>query len=159
MAKVKIKDLVEELLATFLDENGMELYNVEYVKEAKDWFLRIYIDKQEGSDEEYISTDDCEKVSRFLSEKLDECDPIEQNYYLEVSSPGMDRVLLKEKDFKRFAGRQVEVNLYQAIDGKKLIEGELVGIIEDNLVIVDEKTNQIEIPMSKVAKAKLAVIF
>lgn len=159
MAKVKIKDLVEELLNPFLNENGLELYNVEFVKEAKEWFLRVYIDKVEGSEEEYISTDDCELVSRFLSEKLDESDPIEQNYYLEISSPGMDRVLLKEKDFIRYAGKQVEVNLYQAIDGKKMLTGELVGMIDENLVIIDEKINRKEIPMSKVAKTKLAVIF
>ena len=159
MAKVKIKDLVEEILNPFLNENSLELYNVEFVKEAKEWFLRVYIDKVEGSEEEYISTDDCELVSRFLSEKLDESDPIEQNYYLEISSPGMDRVLLKEKDFIRYAGKQVEVNLYQAIDGKKMLTGELVGIIDENLVIIDEKINRKEIPMSKVAKTKLAVIF
>ena len=69
MAKVKVKDLVEELVMPFLEENGMELYNVEFVKEAKDWFLRIYIDKQESPEETFISTDDCELVSRFLSEK------------------------------------------------------------------------------------------
>lgn len=159
MAKIKIKDLVEELLNSFLNENGLELYNVEYVKEAKDWFLRVYIDKIEGFEEEYISIDDCEKVSRFLSEKLDESNPIEQNYYLEVSSPGMDRVLLKEKDFIRYAGKQVDINLYQGINGKKMITGELVGKIDENIAIIDEKSNHIEIPMSKVAKVKLTVIF
>ncbi|QHI73236.1 ribosome maturation factor RimP [Aminipila terrae] len=159
MAKVKIKDLVEEILNSFLMENNLELYNVEFVKEAKDWFLRVYIDKVQGTEEQYISTDDCEKVSRFLSEKLDETDPIEQNYYLEVSSPGMDRELIKEKDFIRYAGKQVDVNLYQAVDGKKKFTGELVGVVDDNLVIIDEKTKRIEIPVTKVAKTKLAVIF
>lgn len=159
MAKVKIKDLVEQILNPFLDENGLELYNIEFVKEAKDWFLRVFIDKTEESEEEYVNTDDCEKVSRFLSQKLDESDPIEQNYYLEVSSPGMDRTLFKEKDFIRYAGKQVDVNLYQSIEGKKLITGELVGIIENNLVIIDEQSKRIEIPINKVAKTKLAVIF
>lgn len=159
MAKVRIKDLVEDIINPFLSENGLELYNVEFMKEAKDWFLRVYIDKEEGSEEEYVSTDDCEKVSRFLSGKLDESDPIEQNYYLEVSSPGMDRTLIKEKDFIRYAGKQVDVNLYQAIDGKKAFTGELVGISNENLVIIDENKKEIEIPMSKVAKTKLAVIF
>lgn len=159
MAKVRIKDLVEDILNPFLSENGLELYNVEFMKEAKDWFLRVYIDKEEGSEEEYVSTDDCEKVSRFLSGKLDESDPIEQNYYLEVSSPGMDRTLIKEKDFVRYAGKQVDVNLYQAIDGKKAFTVELVGIRNENLVIIDENKKEIEIPMSKVAKTKLAVIF
>ncbi|QIB69040.1 ribosome maturation factor RimP [Aminipila butyrica] len=159
MAKVKIKDLVEDLLASFLAENGLELYNVEFIKEAKDWFLRVYIDKAETAGEEYISTDDCEMVSRFLSEKLDENDPIEQNYYLEVSSPGMDRELFRERDYQRYAGSQVEVSLYQALNGKKKLEGQLVGIQEDTLILTDEKNQQIEIPVSKVAKTRLAVIF
>lgn len=159
MAKIKIKDLVEELLNLFLDENDLELYNVEYVKEAKDWFLRVYIDKKEDFEEEYISIDDCEKVSRFLSEKLDESNPIEQNYYLEVSSPGMDRVLLKDKDFVRYAGKQVDINLYQGINGNKMLTGELVEKTDENIAIIDEKSNRIEIPMSKVAKVKLTVIF
>ncbi|MBR1993470.1 MAG: ribosome maturation factor RimP, partial [Firmicutes bacterium] len=74
------------MMADFLAAEGYELYNIEFVKEGKDWFLRVYVDMASG--EGYIGTEDCEKVSRFLSEKLDEEDPIEQNYYLEVSSPG-----------------------------------------------------------------------
>ena len=93
-AKVKVTDLVEEIAAPFLEENGLELYHTEFLKEGRDWFLRVYIDKKEGQEEEYVSTDDCEKVSRFLSDELDRIDPIEQNYYLEVSSPGLDRELL-----------------------------------------------------------------
>ena len=93
MAKKKIKDIVAEELEDFLKENGYELYNVEFVKEGKDWFLRVYIDKVPAADapeeENYISTDDCETISRYLSERLDETDPIPQNYYLEVSSPGL----------------------------------------------------------------------
>ena len=86
MAKIRIKELVAEELAGFLGENGLELYNVEFIKEGKDWFLRVYIDRTDDSSGG-ISTDDCEKVSRYLSARLDELDPIEQNYYLEVSSP------------------------------------------------------------------------
>src|SRR5665647_1827241 len=82
MAKKKIKDIIAELLEGFLEENGYELYNVEFVKEVKDWFLRVYLDKLPvGGEEQYISIEDCEKVSRYLSEKMDEIDPIEQNYY------------------------------------------------------------------------------
>ena len=158
MAKVKIKELVTDLLARFLEENEYELYNVEFVKEGKDWFLRIYIDRTDDS-EGGIGTDDCEKVSRYLSEKLDETDPIEQNYYLEVSSPGMDRALLKESDYVRFSGSFVDVALYQGFNGKKTYFGKLAGIQDGNLVIIDEKENKIEIPMEKVAKTKLAVIF
>jgi ribosome maturation factor RimP len=158
MAKVRIKELIADVLAEFLEKNGYELYNVEFIKEGKDWFLRVYIDRTDES-AGGISTDDCEKVSRFLSARLDELDPIEQNYYLEVSSPGMDRALLKDSDYIRYAGRFVDVTLYQGMNGKKTFFGKLVGIQEGNLVIIDEKENRIELPMEKVAKTKLAVIF
>ena len=83
MAKKKISELVKELTGDFLLENGLELYHCEFVKEGRDWFLRVYIDKHDP--DSYVSTDDCEMVSRFLSDRLDEEDPIAQNYYLEVS--------------------------------------------------------------------------
>ena len=165
MAKKKITEIVEEITADFLAENGLELYNSEFVKEGKDWFLRVYIDRQqeeetEDKEEVYVSTDDCEKVSRFLSEELDRLDPIEQNYYLEVSSPGLDRELIKERDFIRFCGRLVDISLYKAIDGKKTYQGILKGLTEDNsIVITDEKEEEIEFPREQVAKARLAVIF
>jgi ribosome maturation factor RimP len=158
MAKVKITELVAGQLAAFLEKNGYELYNVEFIKEGKDWFLRVYIDRSDDS-AGGIGTDDCEKVSKFLSARMDELDPIEQNYYLEVSSPGMDRALLKESDYARFAGRWVNVTLYQGMNGKKTFFGRLEGLQAGNLVIIDEKENRIELPMEKVAKTKLAVIF
>ena len=159
MAKIKIKDMAEDLLKDFLPENGLELYNAEFAKEGKDWFLRIYIDKQEGAEEEYVSTDDCELVSRFLSDKLDEEDPIEQNYYLEVSSPGMDRQLIEQRHYDRYRGHLVEVKLYKGIDGKKLYEGELVGLTDGILTIKDENNNEITFSMDQVAKTNLAVVF
>ena len=188
MAKKKITELIEEISAEFLAANGLELYNSEFVKEGRDWFLRVYIDKvvepaaageleetgnasvpeqepadaTEGTDSAasiYVSTDDCEKVSRFLSEELDRLDPIPQNYYLEVSSPGMDRVLLRDKDFARFAGEIVDVNLYKAMDGRKTYQGTLVGIENEKIVITDEKNNRIEFPRELVSKTRLAVIF
>ena len=166
MAKKKITEIMEEITADFLGQNELELYNSEFVKEGKDWFLRVYIDRlpKEGADgnveEEYVSTDDCESVSRFLSAELDRLDPIEQNYYLEVSSPGLDRALLKEKDFIRFCGHMVDISLYKAIDGKKAYQGTLKGLTDDNkIVITDEKGEEIEFPREQVAKARLAVIF
>lgn len=122
MAKNNIKETVEEILSEFLRLEGYELYNVQYVKEGKDWFLRVTIDKLHGENQ-YIGTEDCEKVSRYLSEKLDESDPIAQNYYLEVSSPGMDRELLKKEHFERYMGRIVDVSLYKGIDGNKVLTG------------------------------------
>lgn len=166
MAKKKITEIVEEITEDFLGQNGLELYNSEFVKEGKDWFLRVYIDKlpKEGADgkaeEEYVSTYDCECVSRFLSAELDRLDPIEQNYYLEVSSPGLDRVLIKEKDFIRFSGRMVDISLYKAVDGKKNYTGILKGLTDDNkIVITDENDETMEFPREQVAKTGLAVIF
>ena len=158
MAKKKITELVEEILSDFLKENGMELYHSEFVKEGKDWFLRVYIDK-DGGENQYVSTDDCETVSRFLSKKLDEEDPISRNYYLEVSSPGMDRILYREKDFARFTGHAVDVSLYKAVDGNKNYSGTLVGLIDGHIVITDEKENTLKFPAEQVAKTRLAVVF
>lgn len=157
MAKKKITEIIEEISAEFLAQNGLELYNSDFVKEGRDWFLRVYIDKTQEA--QYVSTDDCEKVSRFLSAELDRIDPIEQNYYLEVSSPGMDRALLKDKDFMRFAGEIVDISLYKAVDGQKAYQGRLVGIEDGKIIITDEQDNRIEFPREQVAKTKLAVIF
>ena len=186
MAKKKITDVVAELAGEYLAEGGYELYNTEFVKEGRDWFLRVYIDKAqdakadepqtEGAETQYISTEDCEKVSRFLSEKLDEADPIEQNYYLEVSSPGLDRPLLRPEHWQRYVGEEIEIRLYKAIDGIKNIQGTLesfdaetetatvrcaaplqakgkgkkAGAAEDKLY---------ELQLAEIAKANLAVLF
>ncbi|MBR6473308.1 MAG: ribosome maturation factor RimP [Firmicutes bacterium] len=110
----KVVSLVEDLIAGFLKENDLTLWDAEFTKEGRDWFLRVFIDRTDG---EYVSTDDCELVSQFLSEKLDERDPIEQNYYLEVSSPGMDRELIKPEHFMASLGKEVEVKTYVPIKG------------------------------------------
>ena len=161
MAKKKITEIAEEVLEGFLTENNYELYSIEFIKEGRDWFLRVYIDKaqDEGKEEQYNSTEDCEKISRFLSEELDKIDPIQQNYYLEVSSPGMDRALMKEEHYKRFSGRPVEIKLYQPVDGVKQIEGILEGITDGIVMVTDEKEKKWEIPLERIAKTKLAVVF
>lgn len=159
MAKVKIKDVVADLLQDYLDERGLELWNVEFVKEVKDWFLRVYIDKKSHDKEDYISIEECEDVSRHLSELLDENDPIEQNYYLEVSSPGMDRELITEEHYKRYIGSLVDMKLYKAIDGKKVITAILDGIDDENYYLLDDDKNKLTIAKSQVAKTKLAVVF
>ena len=121
----KVVSLVEDLVKDFLKENDLYLWDCEFVKEGRDWFLRLYVDRTDG---EYVSTDDCEKVSRFLSAEMDERDPIEQNYYLEVSSPGMDRELIKPEHFRACLGQEVEVRTYVPIKGTAALteeEGEL----------------------------------
>ena len=162
MAKKKITEVVAELAGDFLKENGYELYNTEFVKEGRDWFLRVYVDLVQTDEDEprYISTEDCEKVSRFLSEKLDEADPIEQNYYLEVSSPGLDRPLVKPEHYARYVGQEVEVKLYKAIDGVKNLQGVLESFDAESgavTVTVDGKTY--ELTLADIAKANLAVVF
>ena len=167
MAKKKITDIVGDLLDGFLDENGYELYHTEFVKEGRDWFLRVYVDLKSSADaegnEQYVSTDDCEKVSRYLSEKLDEADPIEQNYYLEVSSPGMDRPLIKPDHFRRYTGQEVEIKLYKAIRGVKNIEGVLLDFAPDGndyrVKVRDHNDEEWIMQLSEVAKASKAVTF
>ena len=121
----------EEILLPMMEELGFELVDVEYVKEGSTWYLRAYIDKPGG-----INIDDCETVSRRLSDILDEKDYIDEAYILEVSSPGLGRPLKKEKDYKRSLGEEVEIRTYRMIDRQK----EFTGILKD----YDEKTVTIE---------------
>lgn len=153
MAKKRVGDVVEELVLPIIDESKLELVDIEFVKEGPDWFLRVYIDKDGG-----VTLDDCKIVSNFISEKLDEVDPISQSYYLEVSSPGLDRTLKKERDFEKYSGRKVIVNLYHPLDGKKVLEGELLGLRGDELLLKMDGERDIEIPREKIAKVKLDVI-
>lgn len=153
MAKVKkIAEVAEEILQEFLAENGLSLYDAEYVKEGPDRVLRVYIDKEDG----YIGTEDCEKVSRFLSDKLDELDPIEDNYVLEVSSPGLDRELKKDEHFSRYIGEEVEVSLYKAIDGEKKLVGKLVSKDAEGLKINVDGSEML-IGNEQITKVNLAV--
>ena len=110
----KVTDTVAALALPVVEAAGCSLWDVEYVKEAGDWFLRVYIDKEEG-----ISIDDCEAVSPPLSDLLDEADPIEGSYTFEVSSAGADRVLKKPEHFTQFQGAEVEVKLYRPQEGQK----------------------------------------
>ena len=111
----------EEILLPILEKHGFELWDVEYVKEGSNWYLRAYIDKPGG-----IMVDDCEVVSRELSDILDEKDFIDEAYILEISSPGLGRPLKKERDFERSLGEEVEIRTYRAIDGQK----EFLGILK-----------------------------
>lgn len=114
----KVSEIVEELVTPILDENGLELVDIEYVKEGKEWFLRVFIDKDTG-----VDIEECGIVSEKLSEKLDAIDPIPHNYFLEVSSPGAERPLKKEKDFEKAVGKNIFIKTYEPIDGEKTFEG------------------------------------
>ena len=121
--KKSIEATIEAMVAEITGPRNFEIVDVEYVKEAGEYYLRIFLDKEGG-----ISLTDCEEVSRALSEVLDAKDPIKENYFLEVSSPGLDRPLKKDKDFVRYAGRVVEIKLYKPWNGSKQLEGDLVGL-------------------------------
>lgn len=143
----------EELLQPLVDAHGFELVDVEYVKEAGNWYLRAYIDKPGG-----IAVDDCEVISRALSDKLDEEDYIEDSYILEVSSPGLGRPLKKEKDFKRSIGREIEVRTFRAIDKQKEFTGILKEFDKDSFTIVMED-NEMTFQRSETALVRLAFDF
>ena len=121
---------VAALAAPIAEQNGCTLWDVEYVREAGQWFLRVYIDKPEG-----ISINDCEAVSRAVDPILDEADPIEQAYYLSVSSIGIDRPLKKDRDYQRSLGSPITVKLYAPLKGKKEYTGELLSYTPDSFTI------------------------
>ena len=158
MAKEDIGAKVTEILMPFLDENGLDIYKVEYKKEGPAWVLRVCLDKPADAETEYVSIDDCEKVNVWLSEVLDRNDMIDRSDNLEVSSAGLDRELLKDSDYTRFAGRTVEVKTYEQINGSKSHEGVLRGK-EDGIVMIDTGAGELAIPADKIAKINLAVIF
>lgn len=130
MKREAVEEFVTSVVEGIIAGTEMELVDVEYVRE-RDWYLRVYLDKEGG-----IDLDDCQMVSQQLSEKLDEEDPIAENYLLEVSSPGLDRVLKKEKDFIRYNGRDVDIQLFKPLDGKKQYTGTLQGYTAESFEIL-----------------------
>lgn len=116
----KVTELVARMARPVVEAQGCELWDVEFVREAGEWFLRVYIDKEGG-----VNIDDCEAVSRALDPLLDEADPIEQSYNFEVSSAGLERALKRPSDFERFLNSFIAVKLYKAVDGGKEITGYL----------------------------------
>ena len=158
MAKEDISRRVTEMLMPFLEENGLDIYKVEYKKEGPSWVLRVSLDTPADAESEYVSIDDCEKVNVWLSGMLDENDIIERSYNLEVCSAGLDRELIKDTDYVRFAGRAVEVKTYEQINGSKSHEGILSGR-KDGVVTIDTGAGELAIPADKIAKINLAVVF
>lgn len=144
----------EELLQPLVDAHGFELVDVEYVKEAGNWYLRAYIDKPGG-----IAVDDCEVISRALSDKLDEEDYIEDSYILEVSSPGLGRPLKKEKDYARSMGKELEIRTYRAIDREKEFYGILKAYDADTVTIEQEDGKEMVFEKSNIALIRLAFDF
>lgn len=149
----KVTELTAGLAAPIVEAAGCSLWDVEYVKEAGEWFLRVYIDKEGG-----VSINDCEAVSRPLSDALDEADPIEGSYTLEVSSAGADRVLKKPEHFAAFLGSEVDVKLYRAREGRKELTGVLRGY-DDGDVTVELPGGDATLEKKDVAQVRLHVSF
>lgn len=154
-----VVETVTELVKPILAEHNFYLYDMEFVKEGKSWYLRVYIDKDGG-----ITLNDCATVSDQLSEALDnvEPDPIPQAYFLEVSSPGAERPLRNEEDYQRAVNDYIHVSLYQQINGKKVYEGTLTKLTDKKMTLdyLDKtRHRQVIIDRSKVAQARLAIKF
>lgn len=153
MAGRNVESKIEALLAPILMD-AFELADVEFVKEGPNWYLRVYIDKEGG-----ISIDDCEMISKELEKKLDETDPIEQAYILEVSSPGLDRPLKKDSDFVKYEGELIDIKLYRPKNGKKEFQGQLLGYADGVVSILLEGGEKLDFTKKEIASIRLAVIF
>ena len=151
--KEEYEQKAEALLSPIVESNGFELVDVEYVKEAGNWYLRGYIDKPGG-----ITVNDCETVSRAFSDRLDEDDFIEDSYIMEISSPGLDRPLKKEKDFARSIGKLVEIRTYRPIEKQKEFCGELTAY-DNNSVTIDEEGTPRTFDKKDIALVRLAIDF
>ena len=145
-----IEEKVQNLIENKIEELGYQLYDVQYVKEGKDYFLRIYIDKSEG-----IDLNDCETVNDAISDTLDEASYIKEAYFLEVSSPGIERVLRKEKHFEDNIANVVDIKLFKSIDGKKEYQGILKNFDEEKLQIEEMEGKQVEIDRKNISLVKL----
>ena len=152
MAKMHVETLVEELVQAMIAGTALELVDVEYVKE-REWYLRVFLNKEGG-----IELEDCQWISEQLGSKLDELDPIKESYYLEVSSPGLDRPLKKERDFARHLGERVEVHLFAPINGEKMLVGELLRL-ENDVIFLRGAEGELSIPREKTAKVSLEIVF
>ena len=134
-----IEEKIENLTSKTINNLGYDLYDVEYVKEGKDFFLRIYIDSEKG-----IDLDDCEKVSNAITEILDKEDYIKEQYFLEVSSPGVERVLRKEKHLKDNIENEIQIKLFKPLDGQKQYKGILKDFNNDYITILNNQELKID---------------
>jgi len=153
MGKPKAEDVVREMTEPIIEVLGLELVDIEYLKEGGAWFLRVFIDKPEG-----ITHHDCQAVSERVGKMLDEKDPIPQSYVLEVSSPGIERTLKKPTDFEKFRGYKVRASTFSPVNGQKEFVGELVGL-ENGHVVIDVESQSVTLPLEHVARVRLEADF
>lgn len=144
----KEKEL-EGLLKPIVEELGYELYDIEYVKENQEWFVRLFIDNESG-----IDLDDCEKVSEAVGEELDRVDPISTSYSLEVSSCGLERRLREPRHYEAAKGKQVTISLFKPIDKKRNFEG-ILNDVKDEEIIITSDNKEIEIAFADISNAKI----
>ena len=143
----KVTEKVETLARPVVEDEGCELWSVEYVREAGSWYLRVFIDKDGG-----VGIDDCERISRRLDPILDEADPIPDSYVFEVGSAGAERELKRPSDFEKFMGSEVEVKLYQPYEGKKSLVGKLEAYENGDITI-----SSVQLRKSQIAQVKLHI--
>ncbi len=143
----KVTEKVEALARPVVEDEGCELWSVEYVREAGSWYLRVFIDKDGG-----VGIDDCERISRRLDPILDEADPIPDSYVFEVGSAGAERELKRPSDFEKFMGSEVEVKLYQPYEGKKSLVGKLEAYENGDITV-----SSVELKKSQIAQVKLHI--
>ena len=147
----KLEKELEKIVEPVVNNLGYSLYDIEYFKEGKEWFLRLYIDNEKG-----IDLDDCEKVSNAVSDELDKVDPIESAYSLEVSSCGLERRLRERKHYEAAVQKRVEIGLFKAVEKSKKIIGELECVNDDSIIVLDEEKNKkIEINFDNISNAKI----
>ena len=151
MGKAPVTQSVTELIEPGLQADGLELVDVEFKKEGKNWILRIYIDREGG-----VTLSDCQKVSRLAGDLIEVEEVIEPVYTLEVSSPGLNRVLKKEKDFLKYSGKKIYVQCHAPMDGRKKFTGILTGFI-DQSIHLEVDGQHYTIPLNLVAKANLVI--
>ena len=149
----KAEKILEELAAPICEEAGVYVYDCEYKKEGADYYLRLFIDKDGG-----VNIEDCEKVSRAVSDALDREDPIEEAYIFEVSSPGIDRKLSRDWHFEKAIGSEIELKLFAPIDGKKTISGVLLGY-DHSLITLDVEGKVMRIEKGKTSSVRMAARF
>jgi len=147
----KITDKVAALAKPVVEDEGCTLWDVEYVREAGSWYLRVYVDKEGG-----LSIDDCERISRRLDPMLDEADPIPDSYVFEVGSAGAERELKRPGDFKQFLGSEVEVRLYQPMNGSKSFVGKLKAY-DDGDVTIENASTEMRFEKGRIALVRLHV--
>ena len=143
-----IEEKTENLVKSKIEQLGYELYDIQFVKEGKDYFLRIFIDNENG-----ISLEDCEKVNNEITDILDKADYIKQQYFLEISSPGIERILRKDKHLEDNLNEEVSISLFKPIDKKREIIGLLKGFDHNNIKIIAEE-QEIEISRKDIAQIK-----